>query len=126
MVRTSRASTGARGRLEVVGERGVNGWEHADVLQSAQMAGTHGFFSRPHAPTCVWQLHGGVNNGKVAFDALGLARSEREMRKGGESGCPERKNGSLPPFIIDSRAGKNTRGIGGLGGVVVKSRPHGD
>ena len=49
-------STGARGRLEVVGGRGVNGREHADVLQSAQMAGTRGFFSRPHAPTCVWRL----------------------------------------------------------------------
>ena len=77
--------------------RGVNGREHADVLQSAQMAGTRGFPSRPHAPTCVWQLHAGVNNGKVALDGLEFARSEREMRKGGESGCPERKNGSLPP-----------------------------
>ena len=46
-------STGARGRLEVVGGRGVNGREHADVLQSAQMAGPRGFSSRPHAPTCV-------------------------------------------------------------------------
>ena len=47
-------STGARGRLEVVGGRGVNCRDYADVLQSAQMAGTRGFFSRPHAPTCVW------------------------------------------------------------------------
>ena len=61
-----------------------------------------------------------------ALDALELARSERQMRKGGKSGCPEKKNGSLPPFIIASRAGKHTRGRGGLGGVVVKRRTHGD
>ena len=72
VLRTSRTSTGARGRLEVVGGRGVNGREHADVLQSAQMAGTRGFFSHPHAPTCVWQLQGGVNNVAMALDALGI------------------------------------------------------
>ena len=61
-----------------------------------------------------------------ALDALELARSEREMRMGGKGGCPEKKNGSMPPFIIASRAGKHTRGRGGLGGAVVKSRTHGD
>ena len=58
-------------------------------------------FSGMGAATCVWKLQGRVNNGKVALDALELARSGREMRKGGESGCPERKIGSLPPLIID-------------------------
>ena len=60
------------------------------------------------------------------MDALELARSEREMRKGGKSGCPEKKNGSLPPFIIASRAGKHTRGSGGLGEVVGRVSAHGD
>ena len=69
-------STGSRVRLEVVGERGVNGREHADVLQSAQMAGTRGFSSFPHAPTCVWQLQGGVNNVTMALDAVGIHCSE--------------------------------------------------
>ena len=69
-------STGARGRLEVVGERGVNCREHADVLQSMQMAGTRGFFSRPHASTCVWKLQVGVNNVTMALDALGIHWSE--------------------------------------------------
>ena len=78
------------------------------------------------AATCVWKLQGGVNNGKVALDALEHARSEREMRKGGGSGCPERKNWSLPPFIIASRAGKHTRGRGALVGAVVKRRTLGD
>ena len=61
-----------------------------------------------------------------ALDALELARSEREIRKGGKSGCPEEKNGSLPPFIIATWAGKHTRGREGLGGAVVKRRTHGD
>ena len=64
----------------MVGGRGVNGREHADVLQSAQMAGTRGFFSRRHAPTCVWQLQGGVNNVAMALDALW----SQERRGGGE------------------------------------------
>ena len=51
-------STGARVRLEVVGERGVNGREHADVLQSAQMAGIRGFSVRTRVSTCVWGLKG--------------------------------------------------------------------
>ena len=61
-----------------------------------------------------------------ALDSLGLARSDREMKKGGKSGCPEKKNGSLPPFIIASRAGKHTRGRGGLEGAVVKRITLGD
>ena len=63
---------------------------------------------------------------KEALDALQHARSEREMTKGGKSGCPEKKNGALPPLIIASRAGKHTRGRGELGGAVVKRRSHGD
>ena len=39
---------------------------------------------------------------------------------------PEKKSGSLPPYIIASRAGKHTRGREELVGVVVKSRTHGD
>ena len=61
-----------------------------------------------------------------ALEALELARSEREMRMGGKGGCPEKKNGSLPPFIIASPAGKHTRGRGGLGGDVVKRITLGD
>ena len=45
-----------------------------------------------------------------ALDALGLARSEREMRKGGKSGCQEEKNGLFTPFIMASRAGKDAGG----------------
>ena len=56
----------------MVGGRGVNGQEHADVLQSAQLAGTRGFLSCPHAPTCIWKLQVGVNNVTMALDALGI------------------------------------------------------
>ena len=62
------------------------------------------------AATCVWKLQGGVNNGKVALDALEHARSEREMRKGGKSGCQEEKNGLFTPFIMAPRAGKDAGG----------------
>ena len=61
-----------------------------------------------------------------ALDALELARSEREMRKGGESGCPEKKNGSLPPLIIAPWAAKHVGGRGGAGEAVGKSSAHGD
>ena len=72
VLRTSRSIDWRKG--EARGGRGcrVNGREHADVLQSAQMAGTRGFFSRPHTPTCVWQLQEGVNNVTMALDALGI------------------------------------------------------
>ena len=55
------------------------------------------------------------------MDALELARSGREMRKGGESGCPERKIGSLPPLIIDPWAAKHEGGRGGADEAVGKS-----
>ena len=42
-----------------------------------------------------------------------LARSEREMRKGGAGGCPERKIGSLPPLIIAPWAAKHAGVKGG-------------
>ena len=76
VLRTSRSIDWRKG--EARGGRGcrVNGREHADVLQSAQMAGTRGFSSFPHAPTCVWQLQGGVNNVTMALDALGIHWSE--------------------------------------------------
>ena len=64
-------STGARGRLEVVGGQCVNGREHADVLQSASLAGMCGFFPRPRVATCVWGLWEGVNKVEMALDALG-------------------------------------------------------
>ena len=48
-----------------------------------------------------------------ALDALELARSEREMRKGGGGGCLERKNGSLPPLIIAPWAAKHAGVKGG-------------
>ena len=48
-----------------------------------------------------------------ALDALELARREREMRKGGGGGCPERKNGSLPPLVIAPWAAKHARVKGG-------------
>ena len=86
----------------MVGGRGVNGREHADVLQSAQMAGTRGFFSRPHAPTCVWQLQGGVNNVAMALDALGIHWRGEGVEREWKCCCPEKKSGSLPPFIIAS------------------------
>ena len=70
VLRTSRHLDWRKGEARGGGERHVNGREHADVLQSAQMAGTRGFFSRRHAPTCVWQLQGGVNNVAMALDAL--------------------------------------------------------
>ena len=73
------------------------------------------------AATCVWKLQGGVNNGKVALDALEHARSEREMRKGGGSGCPERKNGSLPPLVIAPWAAKHAGVRGGTNEAVGKS-----
>ena len=97
----------------MVGGRGINGREHADVLQSAQMAGTRGFFSRPHAPTCVWQLQGGVNNVAMELDALGIHWRGEGVESEWKCCCPEKKSGSLPPFSIASRAGKHTRGRGG-------------
>ena len=54
------------------------------------------------------------------LDALELARSEREMRKGGESGCPEKQNGSLPPLIIAPCAAKHAGGRGGADEAVGK------
>ena len=48
-----------------------------------------------------------------ASDALELARSEREMREGGEGGCLERENGSLPPLIIAPWAARHAGGKGG-------------
>ena len=68
--------TGARGRLEVVGGRGVNGRERDDVLQSASLAGIRGFSARTRASTCVWKLQVGVNNVTMALDALGIHWSE--------------------------------------------------
>ena len=50
MLRTSRASTGARGRLEVVGGRGVNGRLLCLALQSKQMAGVRGLSRAPARP----------------------------------------------------------------------------
>ena len=46
-------STGARGRLEVVGGRGVNGRLLCLALQSASLAGIRGFSARTRASTCV-------------------------------------------------------------------------
>ena len=58
--------------------------------------------------------------GRGALDALGLARSGREMRKGGESGCPERKIGSLTPLNIDPWAAKHEGGRGGADEAAMK------
>ena len=57
----------------------------------------------------------------MALDGLELARSEREMRKGGESGCPARKSGSLPPLIISPWVAKHAGGRGGADEAVGKS-----
>ena len=76
VLRMSRHLDWRKGEARGGQERRVNGREHADMLQSAQMAGTRGFSSRPHAPTCVWQLQGGVNNVTMALDALGIHWSE--------------------------------------------------
>ena len=46
----------------------------------------------------------------------GANRVEERWRESENCCCPEKKSGSLPPFIIASRAGKHTRGRGGLGG----------
>ena len=105
----------------MVGGRGVNGRLLCLALESAPLAGIHCFSTRTRATTCVWKLQGRVNNGKVALDALEHARSGREMRKGGESGCPERKIGSLPPLIIDPWAAKHEGGRGGADEAVGKS-----
>ena len=96
----------------MVGVRGVNGREHADVLQSAQMAGTRGFFSRPHAPTCVWQLQGGVNNVAMALDALGIHWRGEGVERDWKCCCAEREKELFtpPPFIMASRAGKDAGG----------------
>ena len=105
----------------MVGGRSVNGRLLCLALQRASLAGIRGFSAHTHASTCVWKLQGRVNNGKVSLDALELARSGREMRKGGESGCPERKIGSLPPLIIDPWAVKHEGGRGGADEAVGKS-----
>ena len=60
----------------MVGVRGVNDRVPCQALQSVTLAGIRGFISRPHAPTCVWQLQGGVNNVTMALDALGIHWSE--------------------------------------------------
>ena len=44
------ASTGARGRLEVVEGRGVNAWVLCHALQSMQTAGICGFLRAPTRP----------------------------------------------------------------------------
>ena len=49
--------------------------------------------------------------GREALDALGLARSGREMRKGGKSGCPEKKNGVLSPPNHGSSGKERCRGL---------------
>ena len=48
------------------------------------------------------------------------------MIKGGESGCPEKKYGSLPPLIIAPWAAKHVGVRGGAGEAVGKSSAHGD
>ena len=62
----------------------------------------------------------------MALDALEHARSEREMRKGGKSGCQEEKNGLFTPFIMAPRAGKDAGVRGGPDGAVEKRLAHGD
>ena len=52
-------------------ERRVNGREHDSVLQSASLAGMHGFSACTHASTCFWGLWEGVNKVEMALDALG-------------------------------------------------------
>ena len=120
-MRTSRHLDWREGEARGGRERRVNGREHGSMLQSASLAGMRGFSACTRASTCVWKLQGRVNNGKVALDALELARSEREMTKGGESGCPKRKNGSLPHLIISPWAAKHAGGREGADEVVGKS-----
>ena len=62
----------------------------------------------------------------MALDALEPARSEREMRRGGESGCPEKKKGSLPPLIIAPWATKHVVVRGGPDEAVGRVSGHGD
>ena len=64
--------------------------------------------------------------GREALDALELARSGGEMRKGGKSGCPKKKNGSVPPSIIAPWSAKHVGVRGGAGEAVGKSSAHGD
>ena len=101
--------------------RGVNGREHADVLQSVQMAGTRGFSSRPHTPTCVWKLQGGVNNVTMALDALGIHLSEEGGEK--ERGTADQggKWGCFTPQSLSNGQGKVTGGRRGSGAAVVQS-----
>ena len=47
------ASTGARGRLEVVGGRGVNGRVPCQALQSATLAGIRGFPASARVHLCL-------------------------------------------------------------------------
>ena len=47
------ASTGARGKLEVVGRCGVNGWVPYRALQSATLAGIHGFPASARVHLCL-------------------------------------------------------------------------
>ena len=53
------ASTGARGRLEVVGGRGVNSRVPCQALQSATLAGIRGFPASTRAHLCL-EAAGGV------------------------------------------------------------------
>ena len=96
----------------MVGGRGINGREHADVLQSAQMAGTRGFFSRPHAPTCVCQLKGVWAKAGESLGCSGKLREEKEAERERGIHCPEKKNG-VPPFIIVSSGSKAHRCLRG-------------
>ena len=89
-------STGARGRLEVVGDAASTVACSASRCRACKWPASVAFRAHPRVHLCLASA-GRVNKREGGFGCSVTCQEWERDEKGRESGFPEKKNGSLPP-----------------------------